>query len=197
MLRRLFVKEAFEHIEKELISVYQQLGIEESTLKIKKQPATYSKPYSYIVEGTIRMHRFVLSLQHAPLKDQEQKQQLELIIQCENPHWRTLLLQKKNQTKAKGKKILGLETIRQLKNVNLDKLMLESNDKEWTEVLFDVGLGQKASILDEIKFSSFILERKRLYAQVSWLPDNFSKRQALTQLLDFSISLVEKVDQQA
>lgn len=196
MLRRLFVKEAFEHIEKELISVYQSLGIEERNLKIKKQPATYSKSYSYTVEGTIQAHRFVLSLHHSPLKDQEKKEQLELIIQCENPHWKTLLFRKKQTAKVKGKKILGLEPIRQLKNVNLDKLILESNDKEWTSDLFDVFIGQKATVLNQIKFSSFILERKRLYVQIAWLPDNFLKRQALTQLLDFSISLVEKVDQQ-
>jgi hypothetical protein len=50
--------------------------------------------------------------------------------------------------------------------------------------------------MDEIKFSSFVLERKRLYVQMPWLPDDFSKRQALTQVLDFSISLVKKIDAQ-
>ena len=56
MLRRLFVKETFEHIEEELRSVYQMLGIEGQLLKVKKQPATYSKPYSYIAEGRLQGH---------------------------------------------------------------------------------------------------------------------------------------------
>lgn len=196
MLRRLFVKETFEHIEEELRSVYQMLGVEEQLLKVKKQPATYSKPYSYIAEGRIQGHHFVLSLHHPPLKVEDLKQQLELIIQCENPKWMTLVLQKKNAPKLKAKKILGIAPISQLKNVNLDKLIIESSDEKWTEALFDVPLGKKIAIMDEIKFSSFVLERKRLYVQMPWLPDNFSKREALTQVLDFSINLVKKIDAQ-
>ena len=178
MLRRLFVKEKFEHIEEELRFVYQFLGVEEQQLKVKKRPATYSKSYSYIAEGNIQGHHFVLSLYQAPLKVQELKQQLELIIQCENPNWMTLVLQKRNALELKAKKILGIERIPQLKNVNLDKLTVASSDQEWTEVLFDVSMGKKVAIMDEIKFSSFVLERKRLYVQMPWLPDNFSKRQA-------------------
>lgn len=196
MLRRLFVKETFEHIEEELKSVYQMLGVEEELLKVKKQPATYSKPYSYIAEGSIEGHHFVLSLHHPPLKVEDLKQQLELIIQCKNPQWMTLVLRKKNAHESKDKKILGIAPIPQLKNVNLDKLIMESSDEEWAEALFDVPLGKKIAIMDEIKFSSFVLERKRLYVQMPWLPDNFSKRQALTQVLDFSIRLVKKIDAQ-
>jgi hypothetical protein len=194
MLRRLFVKETFEHIEEELRSIYQTLGIEDQQLKIRKKSATYSKPYSYTVEGSIREHRFVLSLNQTPLKVQELKQQFEFILQCENPNWTTLVFQKKEALESNAKKILGIEPISQLKNVNLDKLTLESNDKESMETLFDVSMGKKAAIMNTIKFSSFILERKRLYIQLPWVPDNFSKRQALIQLLDFSISLVEKID---
>lgn len=194
MLHRLFVKESFEHIEEELRSIYQTLDIEEQQLKIRKKPATYSKPYNYTVEGSIREHHFVLSLHHTPLKVQEPKRQFEFILQCENPNWTTLVLQKKEALESNAKKILGIEPIPQLKNVNLDKLILESNNKGEVETLFDVSMGEKVAIMDTIKFSSFILERKRLYVQLPWLPDDFSKRQALIQLLDFSISLVEKID---
>lgn len=196
MLRRLFVKETFEHIEEELKSVYQMLGIEMPLLKVKKQPATYSKPYSYIAEGSIEGHHFVLSLHHSPLKVEQLKQQLEVILQCENPKWMTLLLRKKNASESKAKRTLGIEPISQLENVNLDKLMVESSNQEWTKALFDVPMGKKVAIMDEIKFSSFVLERKRLYVQMPWLPDDFSKRQALIRVLDFSISLVKKVDAQ-
>jgi hypothetical protein len=196
MLRRLFVKERFEHIEEELSAVYQMLGVEEQLLKVKKQPATYSKPYSYIAEGRLQGHHFVLSLHHSPLKVEDLKQQLELIIQCENPKWMTLVLRKKNAPESKAKKILGIAPIPRLKNVNSDKLMIESSDEKWTKALFDVPLGKKIAIMNEIKFSSFVLERKRLYVQMPWLPDDFSKRQALTQVLDFSISLVKKIDAQ-
>lgn len=194
MLHRLFAKETFEHIETELKSVYQALGVEEGTLKVKKQAATYAKPYSYIAEGSIEGHRFVLSLSQTPLKVQELKQQLELIIQCENPNWATLIFRKKNALESAAKKTLGIEALPQLKNVNLDKLMVESSDQEWTEVLFDASMGKKAAIMDEIKFSSFVLERKRLYVQMPWLPEDFSTRQALIQVLDFSIRLVKKID---
>jgi hypothetical protein len=196
MLRRLFAKETFEHIEEELRSVYQALGVEEGMLKVKKQSATYSKPYSYVIEGSIQEHRFVLSLNQTPLKIEEAKQQLELILQCENPNWMTLVLRKKNALESTAKKTLGIEVIPQLKNVNLDKLIVESSDEEWTKGLFDVSMGKKVAIMDEIKFASFVLERKRLYVQMPWLPDNFSKRQALIQLLSFSISLVTKIDAQ-
>jgi len=194
MLHQLFAKETFEHIEEELRSVYQVLGIEAQGLKIKKQPATYSKSYNYIAEGSLQGHHFVLSLQHAALKVQDGKKQLELILQCENPNWMTLVLRKKNALESNTKKILGIEGITQLKNVNLDKLIVASSDKEWTEGLFDLSLGKKAVIMNEIKFSSFVLERKRLYVQMPWLPDDFSKRQALVQILDFSISLIKKID---
>ncbi|CAA6828863.1 MAG: Unknown protein [uncultured Aureispira sp.] len=194
MLRRLFVKETFEHIEEELRSVYQVLGIEAQELKVRKQAATYSKPYSYIAEGSLEGHHFVLSLRHTPLKVQDGKQQLELILQCENSDWRTLVFRKKNAPQSNTKKILGIEGMTQLKNVNLDKLIIESSDMDWTERLFDLSLGKKAAIMAEIKFSSFVLERKRLYIQMPWLPDDFSKRQALVQILDFSISLIKKID---
>ncbi|MBL4649505.1 MAG: hypothetical protein JKY03_07215 [Aureispira sp.] len=104
MLRRLFVKKRFEHIEEELKSVYQMLGIETPLLKIKKQPATYSKPYSYIAEGSIQGHHFVLSLHHSALKVKEIKQQLELILQCENPDWMTLVFRKKMPQNPRLKK---------------------------------------------------------------------------------------------
>lgn len=194
MLRRLFVKETFEHIEEELKAIYQALGIEEGTLKIKKQSATYSKPYEYTVEGMLQNHRFVLGLWQSPLKEQAHQQQLELIIQCENPKWTTLVLEKKNVLESTAKKILGIAPITPLKNVNLDRLILYSNDQEWTRALFDVAMGKKISIMDEIKFSSFVLERKRLHVKMPWLPDNFSKRQAFIQLLDFSIDFIKKVD---
>jgi hypothetical protein len=194
MLRRLFVKEAFEHIEEELKAVYQMFGIEIATLKVKKQPATYSKPYNYVAEGSIEGHHFVLSLQHPPLKVEEAQRQLELIIQCENPNWMTFVLRKKNAPPSKTKKTLGIAAIPQLKNVNLDKLIVEASDEEWTKAFLDVPMGKKLAIMDEIKFSSFVLERKRLYVQMPWLPDDFSKRQALIQVLDFSISLVKKID---
>lgn len=194
MLRRLFIKETFEHIEEELKSVYQMLGIEAQTLKVKKQPARYSKPYSYIAEGSMQGHHFVLSLHHPPLKTEEEKQQLELIIQCENPNWMTFVLRKKNVAESKTKKILGITAIPQLENVFLDKLIVEASDEERVKALLDVSMGKKIAIMEEIKFSSFVLERKRLYVQMPWLPDNFSKSQALIQVLDFSISLVKKVD---
>jgi len=194
MLRRLFVKETFEHIEEELKTIYQTLGIEEKKLKIKKQSATYSKPYTYTVEGTFNEHRFVLSLHQTPLKVEKLRQQLELILQCENPSWMTLVLRRKNALALNAKKTLGTTPITQLKNVNLDRLIVESSDQEYTKELFDVAMGKKAAIMDGIKFSSFVLERKRLYIQMPWLPDNFSKRQALIQLLDFSINLVKKID---
>ncbi|MBL4649506.1 MAG: hypothetical protein JKY03_07220 [Aureispira sp.] len=78
----------------------------------------------------------------------------------------------------------------------MDKLIIESSNEEWTKGLFDVPMGKKIAVMDEIKFSSFVLERKRLYVQMPWLPDDFSKRQALIRVLDFSISLVKKVDAQ-
>ncbi|WP_052594470.1 hypothetical protein [Aureispira sp. CCB-QB1] len=196
MLRRLFVKEAFEHIEEELKAIYKIFGIEEQKLKTKKQVATYSKSYDYTVEGTIRNHRFVLNLYQNPLKEETKKQQLELIIQCENPNWTTLVLQKKTIAKSDHKKTLDIEPIHQLKNVNLDKLILASNNNECLEELFDIAMGEKVTILNKIKFSSFVLERKRLYIKTAWLPDTFSKRQALIQLLDFAINLVEKIDGQ-
>lgn len=194
MLRRLFVKETFEHIEEELKSVYQMLGIEVQTLKVKKQPARYSKPYSYIAEGNIQGHHFVLSLNHSALKVQEEKQQLELIIQCENPNWMTFVLRKKNETESRAKKILSIAAIPHLENVNLDQLIVEASDEAWAKSLLDTPMGKKTAIMEKIKFSSFVLERKRLYVQIPWLPDDFSKREALIQVLDFSISLVKKVD---
>lgn len=196
MLRRLFIKETFEHIEEELRAIYKVFGIKDQTLKVKKQPATYSKSYNYVIEGNIEGHHFVLSLHQTALKVQETKQQLELIIQCENPNWMTFVLRKKNDLPSKTKKTLGTAPIPQLKNVNLEKLIVEASDPEWTKNSLDVPMGKKLAIMDDLKFSSFILERKRLYVQMPWLPEDFSKRQALIQVLDFSISLVKKIDAQ-
>lgn len=190
MLRRLFAKEAFEVIEKELENVYQRFGIQHNNLKVKKQPATYSKPYNYIVEGHIENYSFVLSLHHSPLKERVNKKQLEFILHCDNPDWIALVFRKRKTITSKKM----LEQIDVLEAHNLNKLIIEANNKELAKKIFDTKIYQQAAILEVIKFTTFSLERKRLYIQLPWLPDDFNKREFLAQLIELGKQIVKAVD---
>lgn len=192
MLYRLFAKEAFEPIEEALEYIYQKLGIQDEKLKVRKQIATYSKAYSYVIEGVLKRHRFVLSLHRSPLKERTIKEQLELIIQCENPNWVTLVLAKG----ARGhQQKLGIEKIDRLKEEGLTEINLKSNQKDLVEQIFDDSICQQVQILEQINFSTFRLDKKRLYVQLSWLPDNLDKRDALLKIIELGINLVQKIDQ--
>ncbi|BDS15290.1 hypothetical protein [Aureispira anguillae] len=189
MLYRLFAKEAFEPIEKELQNIYKTLGIQD--IKIKSQPATYYKAYTYVIEGQLKKHRFILSMHHSPLRESPAKKQLEFLIQCKNPNWVALVLHK---NEPRDKKLLGVEQIDVLKEYGLTKLLLESNESALVAPIFDAQMCEKIEILEQIKFSSFRLERNRLYVQVPWLPDNFNKRDALLQIIQASIHLAQQID---
>ena len=191
---KFFAKETFETIDLELDQVFLALGLSKSKLKIRKQTATYSKPYDYVVEGQLEGHRFVLSLHSSPLKERETKQQLELIIQCENPNWIAFELRQKEQA-ASQKKNLGMEVIRSLEVLNINDLVLECNERAFVEMVFDLPFCKQLIRLNELSFSTFKVERKRLYYKTTWLPNEANKSRLLMEAIRLGISLVQAIDQ--
>ncbi|MCH2023398.1 MAG: hypothetical protein MK207_13060 [Saprospiraceae bacterium] len=192
MLFRIFSKDTFEPITAELNQLFETLGISNSKLKIRTQPATYFKPYTHIVEGVLDGHQFVLSLRSSKLKSVATKNELEFIIHCKNPSWLALNLSNKKQV-AVNKKKLGMEVV-SLKRFADNNLVISCNQKAFVEHVFDDNLCQKITPLCKTNFSNFQIERKRLYYRADWLPNDANKRQILLDTILLSISLIKQID---
>jgi len=190
MLFRLFAKETFEPIDKELNQVFKKLGIPQSNIKIRKTPATYFKPYSCVVEGSFNGYRFVLSLHSPALSKESVSQQLELIIYCENPNWISLEVHKKGQTISETK-TLGMDLI-EVESLNAKDVLVECNQKAFVEAVFDKELCEE--ILKMSPSSFFKVERGRLYYTIDSLPENAVGRVLLLHAMNIGIALAMQVD---
>ena len=193
MLFKFFAKENYGSVRKELHQVFHSLGLKDSDIKIKMQPATYFKPYKLVAEGKLKGHRFVLSMVSSELKIPTPQSKLEFIIHCENPSWL-----------AFGISLNGGEGIFESKldmqKVAVDCLDNKSisvacNQKEFVLDLFKGDFCNNISLVSDSKFSDFLIERKRLYFKTDWLPTNSQKSIMLKNSISFASALIGKVDQ--
>lgn len=194
MLYRFFAKEKFEELDAEMEQFFQLLGLSMADLKVKKQPATYHNAYQLIVEGTFRKRRFVLSLHRSPLKVSAATEQLEVLFPCENPAWIALeFLKKSNQ--AAIERHLDLDIIDSIPYLNEEDYLIASNNEATLKEIFDRVFSSRLEALALSDFVSFSLERQRLYYKVTSFPITTLRRNNLVDIFNFSIDLLQKIDQ--
>ena len=193
MLFKFFAKENYGSVEKELNQVFRSLGLNDSDLKIKMQPATYFKPYKLVTEGTLKGHRFVLSMMSSELKNSQPRSGLEFMIHCENPSWLTFGLSC-NETNDFFESKLGMQKV-EVDCLNSMNISVACNQKEFVSELFNGDFCNSVSLIADSEFSDFLIERKRLYFKTDWLPSDSQKSSMLKKSISFASSLLRKIDE--
>jgi hypothetical protein len=193
MLFKFFAKEHYWAVEKELYQVFSSLGLNDSGLKIKMQPATYFKPYKLVTEGALNGQRFVLSLMSSELKKSQPSSQLEFIMHCENPAWLAFGLSC-NESEGIFESKLDMQKIEVdcLNNMNIS---VACNQNKFVSELFKDDFCNSVSLIADSGFSEFQIERKRLYFKTDWLPSDSRKSTMLKNSICFSSSLLKKIDE--
>lgn len=194
MLYRFFAKETFDSVDVVLTQVFEALELKFSDLKIKKQSATYSKPYQYIVEGALKGRHFILSLSSSALKEKAVKQQVELVWQCENPRWTIVDIYPKASSKEGQTMILDMELVSGLPLLTNHGLRIASNQQSFIEQAFDEDFCEELTQLARLNFTSLGIERKRLYYKGLDLPTDTAKGNALLKVIKIGMTLIEKID---
>ncbi len=192
MIQRFFSKKNFQEVDYYLERFFQNIGIKSSDVKIKKQIASYSKPYSLLVETKLKDKNIIWSIRHSELKRKVAKQQLEIIFPIENKSW--LFLHIFAAANPPTKQNLEAAPILFLEALNTHKIKVQSNHSYFVKEVFNPDFCKKIIALQKFGFELLQVERQKIYLKLPWIPDSYNKIQHLELLFSILQTLATEIE---
>ena len=175
MIKRFFAKKEFKQIAYYLEDFFRALGLDKKAIKIRKQPATYNKPYSYRAEFVYQKRHQVISISHAALQNKAGKQQVEIIVPIENTSWLFMDLYPRHIVRKK--KTLDTVRIPFLDILETNDIVMDTNNKFFVLDVFDDEDSCRPYLtLNNFGFEQLLVERQKIYLKMPWMPDSYEKR---------------------
>lgn len=193
MITRFFAKKEFKEVAYYLEDFFRALELNIDAVKIRKQAATYAKPYTYRAEFIHQKRHQIISISHSALQQKPEKQQLEIIVPIENKSWLFIDIYPKQIERKK--KTLDTVRIPFLDIFEANDIGMDTNNKFFVMDVFDDEMFCQPYLgLNRFGFDQLLVERQKIYLKMPWMPNDYEKTRTLLEVFQTVQELAKRID---